>query len=209
MKITQKSQIGDLSWSKVENMMPCIVQDNLSGEVLMQGYMTREALEKSLETGLVTFFSRSKNRLWTKGESSNHTLEWTSIAADCDLDSLLVLAKPNGPTCHTGSTTCWSNSDSPTVAELAKLTRTIQSRARNSDANKSYTASLLENGVRRCAQKVGEEGVEVALAAVAQDDESLLNESADLIYHLLVVLEARELSLADVVEVLKARKASN
>ncbi|RTE87621.1 MULTISPECIES: bifunctional phosphoribosyl-AMP cyclohydrolase/phosphoribosyl-ATP diphosphatase HisIE [Gammaproteobacteria] len=209
MKITQQSQINELSWSKVDNLMPCIVQDQFSGEVLMQGYMSPEALEKSLETGLVTFYSRSKSRLWTKGESSNHTLEWSSIAADCDLDSLLVLAKPNGPTCHTGSTTCWSESESPSVAELAALTRTIQSRAKESNTEKSYTASLLESGVRRCAQKVGEEGVEVALAAVAQDDQALLNESADLIYHLLVVLEARELSLADVINVLKARKGSN
>lgn len=195
-----------LAWDKMNGLLPCIVQDAFSGKVLMQGYMNPEAVEKTCETGLVTFYSRSKNRLWTKGETSGNTLKLKSITADCDQDALLALAIPKGPTCHLGTESCFDmdKAEQPVAAELADLERTILSRVESSN-EKSYTAALLEEGVRRCAQKVGEEGVEVALAAVAQDDKALINESADLLYHLLVTLRARDLSIEDVVQELRNR----
>ncbi|CUS48577.1 MAG: bifunctional phosphoribosyl-ATP pyrophosphohydrolase / phosphoribosyl-AMP cyclohydrolase HisIE [Idiomarinaceae bacterium HL-53] len=206
MKIETPADIPALAWEKMSGLIPCIVQDAWSAEVLMQGYMNEAALAQTLQSGAVTFYSRSKERLWTKGETSGHTLQFVSASADCDLDSILVLAKPQGPTCHLGNRTCWEQSEQSLLGELAHLTRTIQARAASQETDKSYTAKLLSEGVRRCSQKVGEEGVEVALAAVAQDDDALLNESADLLYHLLVVLEARNLSLADVTQVLRNRR---
>ena len=208
MKIETLADIPALAWEKMGGLIPCIVQDAWSADVLMQGYMNEEALTQTLQTGAVTFYSRSKERLWTKGETTGHTLQFVSASADCDRDSILVLAKPQGPTCHLGNRTCWEKSEQSLLGELAHLTRTIQTRAANQETDKSYTAKLLSDGVRRCAQKVGEEGVEVALAAVAQDDDALLNESADLLYHLLVVLEARNLSLGDVTQVLRDRRKS-
>lgn len=206
MKIDNKESINNIDWGKVEGLVPCIIQDAKTSEVLMQGFMNEEALAKTLDEQVVTFFSRTKNRLWTKGETSGNTLELVSICADCDKDSLLVLVNPTGPTCHLRTKTCWVDSEVPILSELGILSETIQERAKNANSEQSYTAKLLQDGIRRCAQKVGEEGVEVALAAVAQEDQALLNESADLLYHLLVVLEGRNLSLSDVLQVLRARR---
>ncbi|MCO4320194.1 bifunctional phosphoribosyl-AMP cyclohydrolase/phosphoribosyl-ATP diphosphatase HisIE [Aliidiomarina sp. Y6] len=193
----------------MNGLLPCVVQNAINGQVLMQGYMNLAAAEQSLSTGKVTFFSRSKNRLWTKGESSGNTLQLLELVADCDQDALLALAIPQGPTCHLGTDSCWQQQTTPAyalLAELCQLEQTIVTRKAEANTNTSYTAQLLAEGIRRCAQKVGEEGVEVALAAVAQENDALLNESADLLYHLMVVLQARDLSFADVSQVLKARR---
>ena len=198
------SSLDDLDFDKVDGLMPAIVQDADTGRVLMLGYMNRDALEKTHATGHVTFFSRSRQRLWTKGETSGNTLELVSLNADCDRDTLLVQAIPHGPTCHLGTDTCWGDEVKPAVGFLGELERVIESRA-DADPESSYTARLLNKGVKRCAQKVGEEGVEVALAATAGDREELINESADLLYHLLVTLGARDVSLEEVCQQLESR----
>lgn len=198
------SDAAELNWDKVDGLMPAIVQDAATGRVLMLGYMNPEALEKSRATGHVTFFSRSKQRLWTKGETSGNTLQLVDIAADCDGDTLRVAAIPQGPTCHLGTDTCFGDGFSPPVGFLAELERIVASR-RGTDPEASYTARLLDRGVKRCAQKVGEEGVEVALAAAAGDPDELVNESADLLYHLLVVLAVSDVTLEAVVDTLRAR----
>lgn len=172
----------------------------------MQGYMNKDAVLKTLDTGNVTFFSRSKQRLWTKGESSGNTLVLSSINSDCDDDSILVLANPQGPTCHTGAETCWLDADCADYSFLAELETLIAER-KNADPESSYTAKLYASGIKRIAQKVGEEGVETALAATVQDHEELKNEAADLIYHLMVLLQASDLSVKDVAQVLRARHA--
>ncbi len=196
----------ELAWDKMDGLLPSIVQDQDSGQVLMQGYMNHAALEKTFETGLVTFFSRSKQRLWTKGETSNNTLEMSQVHVDCDKDSLLIMAKANGPTCHTGTRSCWEHAPQKFNQNefLFELESLIASR-KDAPADSSYTASLYKSGIKRIAQKVGEEGVETALAATVQDLDELKNESADLIYHLLVLLQASNLSMADVVDTLKSR----
>ncbi len=198
-------QINQLSWLDTQ-LLPAIVQHAISGKVLMQGYMNPAALQHTLESGNVTFFSRSKQRLWTKGESSGHTLKLVSIDSDCDADSLLVLAMPQGPTCHVGTETCWhdNSANSPQLAFLYELEQVIQSRE-GADPKSSYTASLFAKGVKRIAQKVGEEGVESALAAMAGDREELANEAADLMFHLLVLLRSQQLELNDVIKVLQQR----
>tara|TARA_B100000482_G_scaffold56009_1_gene38280 strand:+ start:879 stop:1496 length:618 start_codon:yes stop_codon:yes gene_type:complete len=193
-----------LSWDKMDNLLPAIVQDALSGKVLMQGYMDQDALAKTLETGKVTFFSRSKQRLWTKGETSGNTLDLVSVACDCDQDSLLVLANPNGPTCHTGVESCWFDGNTPAFTFLADLERVLAAR-KDADPKSSYTASLYNKGIKRIAQKVGEEGVETALAATVRDKEELKNEAADLLYHLTVLLQASDMSLNDALDVLRER----
>jgi len=193
-----------LSWDKMDNLLPAIVQDALSGKVLMQGYMDQDALAKTLETGKVTFFSRSKQRLWTKGETSGNTLDLVSVACDCDQDSLLVLANPNGPTCHTGVESCWFEGNTPAFTFLADLERVLAAR-KDADPKSSYTASLYNKGIKRIAQKVGEEGVETALAATVHDKEELKNEAADLLYHLTVLLQASDMSLNDALDVLRER----
>jgi len=198
------SNPGNLAWDKVDGLMPAIVQDAGTGRVLMLGYMNQEALEKTRATGHVTFFSRSKQRLWTKGETSGNTLELASLQADCDGDALLVQAVPHGPTCHLGTDTCWGDEIHPSVGFLARLERVVESR-RGTDPDSSYTARLLAEGVKRCAQKVGEEGVEVALAATAGDSDELIDESADLLYHLLVTLAASDVSLEEVCRRLESR----
>jgi phosphoribosyl-ATP pyrophosphohydrolase/phosphoribosyl-AMP cyclohydrolase len=200
-----QQQISQLSWPDSQ-LLPAIVQHAISGKVLMQGYMNLEALQHTLQSGNITFFSRSKQRLWTKGESSGHTLQLVSIDSDCDHDSLLVLALPQGPTCHVGTETCWhdNNANSPQLAFLYDLEQVIKSRE-GADPKSSYTASLFAKGVKRIAQKVGEEGVESALAAMAGDREELKNEAADLIFHLLVLLRSQQLELADVIAILKQR----
>ena len=203
MIITNENS-NKLAWDKMDNLLPAIVQDALSGKVLMQGYMDQDALSKTLETGKVTFFSRSKQRLWTKGETSGHTLDLVSVACDCDQDSLLVLANPNGPTCHTGAESCWFEGNTPAFTFLADLERVLAAR-KDADPKSSYTASLYNKGIKRIAQKVGEEGVETALAATVHDKEELKNEAADLLYHLTVLLQASDMSLNDALDVLRER----
>ena len=203
MIITNENS-NKLAWDKMDNLLPAIVQDALSGKVLMQGYMDQDALAKTLETGKVTFFSRSKQRLWTKGETSGNTLDLVSVACDCDQDSLLVLANPNGPTCHTGAESCWFEGNTPAFTFLADLERVLAAR-KDADPKSSYTASLYNKGIKRIAQKVGEEGVETALAATVHDKEELKNEAADLLYHLTVLLQASDMSLNDALDVLRER----
>nr|WP_205945485.1 MULTISPECIES: bifunctional phosphoribosyl-AMP cyclohydrolase/phosphoribosyl-ATP diphosphatase HisIE [Erwinia] len=184
-------------------MMPAIVQHAVSGEVLMHGYMNQEALAKTLEIGKVTFWSRTKQRLWTKGESSEHFLNVVSITPDCDNDTLLVLVHPVGPTCHRGTTSCFS----PAATDwtfLYQLEQVLAER-KHADPKSSYTASLYASGTKRIAQKVGEEGVEVALAATVNDRHELTNEASDLVYHLLVLLQDQDLNLSTVIENLRQR----
>jgi phosphoribosyl-ATP pyrophosphohydrolase/phosphoribosyl-AMP cyclohydrolase len=199
----------NLAWEKMNFLMPAIVQDAFDGRVLMQGYMNREALEQSLKSGKVTFWSRSRKELWTKGETSGNYLDLVQIIADCDNDSLLVLAKPHGPTCHLNTPTCFDceGMETPSLQFLAELERVIAQRDKERPPG-SYTTDLFEAGTKRIAQKVGEEGVETALAATSGDKEELLNESADLIYHLLVLLRSREVSVSDLLNVLKSRHAT-
>jgi len=194
-------RLEGLDWDKQQGLLPAIVQDPDTLQVLMLGYMDREALRLTRETGRVTFFSRSRQRLWTKGESSGNVLELVSLEVDCDGDALLVQARPRGPTCHLGRPSCFPGAP---VGVLAGLDRLVEQRERERPPG-SYTTSLFESGTRRIAQKVGEEGVETALAAVAQDEQALAGEGADLLYHLLVLLRARGLSLADVEAVLRER----
>lgn len=193
-----------LDWNKGDGLLPVIVQDASTRRVLMLGYMNREALEATLASGRVTFYSRSKQRLWTKGESSGHVLEVRAIEADCDNDTLLVQAVPHGPTCHLQRASCFAEAPGSFLAELDAL---VARRERERPVG-SYTTRLFEEGVRRIAQKVGEEGVETALAAVAQDEAALLGESADLLYHLLVLLRSRGRGLADVEALLAARHSA-
>ena len=192
-----------LDWAKGDGLLPAIVQDAATLRVLMLGYMNRDALDATLASRRVTFFSRSKQRLWTKGESSGHVLELVSVDVDCDDDSLLVLAHPRGPTCHLQRASCFADAPGAFLAELD----TVIARRERERPTDSYTTRLFDAGVRRIAQKVGEEGVETALAAVAQDDAALLGESADLLYHLIVLLRARGVSLEDAVAVLAQRHA--
>jgi phosphoribosyl-ATP pyrophosphohydrolase/phosphoribosyl-AMP cyclohydrolase len=191
-----------LDWDKAGGLVPAVVQDARTLRVLMLGYMDRAALEATLSTRRVTFFSRSKGRLWTKGESSGHFLDLVSVDVDCDGDALLVQASPRGPTCHLQRASCFDSAPGATLAELSAL---VEARATLRPEG-SYTTKLFEGGVRRIAQKVGEEGVETALASVAEDDDALLGEAADLVFHLLVLLRARGLGLEDVEAKLRTRR---
>jgi len=200
-----------LDWNKGEaGLLPAVVQDYHTGKVLMLGYMNQDALNRTLDSKQVTFFSRSKQRLWTKGETSGHVLQLIDIHVDCDNDTLLITADPIGPTCHTGTITCFGN-EPVTAAErisfLSKLEAVIAQRIADKPEG-SYTARIWERGITRMAQKVGEEGVEVALAAVTQEDAQLVSESADLVYHLALLLKSRNLSLTDVVRELEQRHAA-
>lgn len=198
------ARLDGLDWGNGAGLLPVIVQHWSSGEVLMLGYMNAEALARTRDTGRVTFWSRSKQRLWMKGETSGHVLGVKSIRADCDGDTLLIGADPHGPTCHLGTKSCFGDDAGLPFAFLAQLDDLIARR----DAERpedSYTTALFETGMRRIAQKVGEEGVETALAAVTESDDALLGEAADLVYHLTVLLRARGLSLADAVAVLTRR----
>ncbi len=197
------SQVAALDWGKQDGLLPAVVQDATTLRVLMLGYMDRAALEATLARGTVTFFSRSRRRLWTKGEESGHFLHLVSIRADCDADTLLVLAHPQGPTCHLQRASCFPDAPGDFLAELDAL---VAQRGRERPPG-SYTTQLFEAGVRAIAQKVGEEGVETALAAVAQDEDALKGEAADLLYHLFVLLRARGLSLEEVADTLRARHA--
>ncbi len=190
-----------LAWDKQGGLVPAVVQDADTQRVLMLGYMDRDALETTLASGRVTFFSRSRQRLWTKGETSGHVLELVRLEADCDRDTLLVQARPRGPTCHLGTSSCFMQAPAAALAELENL---IETRERERPPG-SYTTTLFEAGIARIAQKVGEEGVETVLAAVTADDAALTGEAADLVYHLLVLLRARGLGFADVAKVLASR----
>lgn len=194
-------QMDALDWNKQDGLLPAIVQDANTLRVLMLGYMDRAALDTTLSSGKVTFFSRSRQRLWTKGEESGHILQLVAIEGDCDSDTLLVLAHPQGPTCHLQRASCFPDAPGNFLAELDAL---VERRERERPVG-SYTTRLFEAGVRSIAQKVGEEGVETALAAVVQPDAELAGEAADLLYHLLVLLRSRGLSLDDATAVLRAR----
>ena len=193
-----------LDWDKGGGLLPAIVQDARSGAVLMLGYMNADALAATLQSGKVTFWSRSKGRLWTKGETSGHFLLAESLHADCDGDALLIRAQAQGPTCHLGTTSCFGDASLPPSGFLGELDALVASRERERPAG-SYTTKLFEAGVRRIAQKVGEEGVETALAGVTEDDHALLGEAADLLFHLLVLLRARGAGLDDLVARLAQR----
>lgn len=196
-----------IDWKKTHGLVPAIVQDAATAQVLMLGYMDAAALKKTLATKKVTFFSRTKNRLWTKGESSGNFLRVVNVAADCDDDTLLVQAEPDGPTCHRGTVSCFGDGKLAGGAGfLAHLDRVVAARIKSGDRN-SYTARLVRKGVARCAQKVGEEGVETALAALEKDNRAFAGEAADLLYHLIVLLRAKKLSLADAAGVLAQRHA--
>ena len=195
-----------LDWSKADGLLPAVVQHWRDGSVLMLGYMDRAALAQTQHSGKVTFWSRSKQRLWTKGETSGHFLLLKSLHADCDSDALLVGAEPHGPTCHLGTASCFG-AVQPTVGFLAGLDALVAQRERERPAG-SYTTKLFESGVRRIAQKVGEEGVETALAGAGGDDAELLGEAADLVFHLIVLLRARGLSIDEVVATLAERHAA-
>ncbi|UGS24891.1 bifunctional phosphoribosyl-AMP cyclohydrolase/phosphoribosyl-ATP diphosphatase HisIE [Flavobacterium channae] len=189
-----------------DSLIPAIIQDNETKNVLMLGYMNQEALDKTLATNKVTFFSRTKNRLWTKGEESGNFLELISIKEDCDNDTLLVKVKPVGPTCHTGSDTCWNENNKQDYGFLTKLENTIKERKESATAEKSYVASLFEKGINKIAQKVGEEAVEVVIEAKDNNNDLFLNESADLLFHYLILLQAKGFQLNDAVKVLKGRE---
>jgi phosphoribosyl-ATP pyrophosphohydrolase/phosphoribosyl-AMP cyclohydrolase len=193
-----------LDWSKMDGLIPAIVQDAASGEVRMLGYMNRAALDATIADKLVTFHSRSRGGPWRKGETSGNLLDLVDIRMDCDRDALLVLATPRGPTCHTGSDSCFGDDGAPGVGFIGTLERVIVSRA-SADPATSYTAKLLAEGPARAAQKVGEEGVETALAGRCGDDAELTSEAADLVYHLTVLLKARGVAWADIVAELKRR----
>lgn len=200
-----------LDWNKDgTGLIPAIVQDYQSGRVLMLAYMNQEALTKTLSTRQVTFFSRSKQRLWTKGETSGHFLQLVNIHADCDNDTLLVTVNPIGPSCHTGTTTCFGNNVLTAAQEISflnKLEAVIAQRISDTPEG-SYTARIWSQGKTRMAQKVGEEGVEVALASVTQSDDRVVSESADLLFHLILLLKSRDLSLSAVIRELEQRHAA-
>lgn len=193
-----------LDWDKGAGLVPVIVQHAHDGRVLMLGYMNRAALEATQASGHVTFFSRSRQCLWTKGETSGNGLDLCAVHVDCDADTLLVMAMPRGPACHTGAATCFGDETAPALGFLGELDALVADRAATRPDG-SYTTRLFDSGTRCIAQKVGEEGVETALAAVSQTDQELIGESADLVYHLLVLLRARGLGLADVVAQLRSR----
>ena len=199
------TSFDQLDWAKGDGLLPAVIQDANTRAVLMVGFMNREALEHTQRTGRVTFYSRTKQRLWTKGETSSHYLDVVSIVPDCDNDTLLVLAKPNGPVCHTGTQTCFGDTNTADpFAFLQKLEGVIADRIAQQPEG-SYTAKLWAAGTKRIAQKVGEEGVEVALAAIAGDRKELVSESADLLFHLALLLRKHDLSLTDVVGELESR----
>ncbi|MCR9128419.1 MAG: bifunctional phosphoribosyl-AMP cyclohydrolase/phosphoribosyl-ATP diphosphatase HisIE [Alphaproteobacteria bacterium] len=202
------SELPEIDFEKSGGLVPAVVQNADTGEVLMLGYMNAEALTVTQDKRLVTFWSRSKDRLWTKGETSGDVLNLVSIAVDCDRDTLLIQARPAGPTCHLGTKSCFGDAPGPGTAFLGALQAIVEDRA-SADPAESYTARLLAKGLLKVAQKVGEEGVETALAGAAETDEALLNEAADLIFHLTVLLKARGKTLGHVAAVLEARNAAS
>ncbi len=200
------SEIAELAWEKMGGLIPALVQDRVSGEVLMLAYVNPEALEATLGTAFATFFSRSKQRLWKKGETSGNRLKLHAVFTDCDGDALLLLVDPEGPVCHLGTRSCFE-ADFAGPGWLAQLSAIIAERAASDDPS-SYTRKLLDRGIERIAQKIGEEGTEVALAAVTRDSAGCTEEVADLVYHVSVLMQARGFGWEDVVAVLKARHAA-
>ncbi len=189
-----------------DGLVPAIIQDATTKNVLMLGYMNKEAFVKTQDTKLVTFFSRTKNRLWTKGEDSGNVLNLVDLKLDCDNDTLLIQVNPKGTTCHKGSDTCWNEENVESFGFISKLENTIESRVKEGDSKKSYVASLFAEGINKVAQKVGEEAVEVVIEAKDNNDDLFLNESADLLFHYLMLLQAKGFKLNDVVNVLKQRE---
>lgn len=189
-----------------DGLVPAIIQDATTKNVLMLGYMNQEAFDKTIETNQVTFFSRTKNRLWTKGEESGNFLNLVSIQNDCDQDTLLIQVNPNGPTCHKGTDTCWGEKNDATFGFLSELETVINSRREAGNSEKSYVASLFEKGINKIAQKVGEEAVEVVIEAKDDNDDLFINESADLLFHYLILLQAKGFTLKDIVKVLVKRQ---
>ena len=187
-------------------LIPAIIQDSETKTVLMLGYMNAESYQKTLDTKKVTFYSRSKQRLWTKGEESGNFLNLVDIKNDCDNDTLLIQVKPEGPTCHTGLDTCWQETNNQEYGFISKLENTIKVRRENADSEKSYVASLFKLGINKIAQKVGEEAIEVVIEAKDDNDNLFLDESADLLFHYLILLQAKGFQLKDVVDVLKKRQ---
>lgn len=212
--LLQIIKIMNVDFNKnADGLVPAIIQDATTNNVLMLGYMNAEALKKTLDTKLVTFFSRSKNRLWTKGEESGNVLNLVDVKLDCDNDSLLIKVNPKGPTCHTGSETCWNEANYGNYGFITTLEATIAERVEVSkiapedrtENQNSYVVSLFDKGINKIAQKVGEEAVEVVIEAKDDDDNLFLNESADLLFHYLMLLQAKGFKLNDVVDVLKLR----
>jgi phosphoribosyl-ATP pyrophosphohydrolase/phosphoribosyl-AMP cyclohydrolase len=205
--VSAKFDVDKVDFTKGDGLVPAIVQDADTGAVLMMAYMNREALDETLRRGRAVFYSRSKQRLWEKGETSGHTLDVVGVALDCDADTLLVTARPRGPACHNGTLTCFGDeprSAATGIAFLAKLESVIAQRA-TEKPDASYTAKLLAKGINKVAQKVGEEGVETALAGANEPDDKLIGEAADLLFHLLVLLRARNIPLGQVARELERR----
>ena len=202
--IAQLSELSNLNWDKGNGLIPVIVQDNVTLQVLMLGYMNQEALELTCTNGKVTFFSRTKNRLWTKGETSDNYLKVVSISPDCDRDTLLIYAMPTGNTCHLERASCFGECSLSPLSILTKLENIIEQRYKEKPEG-SYVSQLLNAGTQRIAQKVGEEGVETAIAGVCGDNQSLINEAADLLFHLLVLLTQRRISFSDILSELTGR----
>ena len=189
-----------------DGLIPAIIQDAITKTVLMLGYMNAEAIAKTKETNKVTFYSRSKKRLWTKGEESGHFLNLISIQNDCDNDSLLIQVTPQGPTCHKGTDSCWGESNTESFGFLSELEKVISDRRKNADSQGSYVAELFEKGLNKIAQKVGEEAVEVIIEAKDDNADLFLNESADLLFHYLILLQAKGYNLESVIDILKSRQ---
>ncbi len=205
MKVRKNNYMMTIDFQKLDGLIPAIIQDALTNKVLMLGYMNEDAYNKTLETKLVTFYSRSKKRLWTKGESSGHVLNLVSISSDCDHDALLVKVNPQGPTCHTGADTCWNEVNMQQFGFISKLESIIEERKRNPNNSKSYVSTLFSEGINKIAQKVGEEAVETIIEAKDNNDDLFLNESADLLFHFLILLQEKDYYLQNVVGILQKR----
>lgn len=197
--------VAEVDWEKVEGLLPAIIQDYRSSEVLMLGFMNQEALEESIKSGLVTFYSRTKQRLWQKGETSGNSLHIVSMSLDCDQDALLILVNPVGDTCHLERISCFEENSKETQWSFFSRLEQFLSKRKGGDPSQSYTASLYQQGTKRIAQKVGEEGVEVALAAAVNDRDEVVCEMADLLYHATILLHNQSLTWSDIIDKLKER----
>ena len=195
----------NLDFNKQGGLIPAIIQDAKTDKVLMLGYMNQEAFEKTEKDGIVTFFSRSKQRLWTKGETSNNFLHVVDIKVDCDEDTLLIKVNPDGPTCHTGADTCWDEKNEPGQAGWLNHLKAVIRDRKNNPSEKSYTTSLFEKGTNKIAQKVGEEAVELVIEAMDSNDDLFKGEAADLLFHYLVLLEQRGIDFDEIIDVLRER----
>lgn len=198
-------EIDALVFDKNSGLIPAIIQDDKTGKVLMQGFMNKESIQVTIDTQKVTFYSRSKQRLWTKGETSENYLHLISMASDCDKDSLLIKVKPDGPTCHTGSDTCWEESNNHSEIDFLNVLSKVIHQRRVDPSDASYTSKLFARGINKVAQKVGEEAVEIVIEAKDDNDDLFLNEAADLMYHYMVLLEAKGFGLKDVCDILAER----